>query len=263
MTSVFEDIARWRHLRNSSFFREKTVGFVPTMGNLHAGHLSLMEQACLHNDVSVMSIFLNAPQFEDQSDLADYPVTMKSDLDKARELGIDFVICPKHSALYPDDYSYRVTEKRLSKTLCGMKREDHFDGVLTVVLKLLQIVRPDRCYFGEKDYQQLQLVRGMASAFFLDLEIIACKTVRDPDGLALSSRNGRLSASERVLAAKFPEILRKGLSVDQVIYLLEKEGLTVEYVEEDMGRRFGAVQVGKTRLIDNFDLSDLEVSELD
>ena len=132
--------------------------------------------------------------------------------------------------------------------------------VLTVVLKLLRLIRPHRCYLGEKDYQQLQLVKGMVSAFFLDIEIVACKTVREPDGLALSSRNRNLSVLERELAAQFPQILRKGLPVERIIESLSQAGFAVEYVEEGMGRRFGAVRVGETRLIDNFKLVDLEAT---
>jgi len=261
MTVVIESLSEWRHLRSGLSFEKKALGLVPTMGNLHAGHLSLLERSRQQDDISVLSIFVNAPQFDDKEDLANYPRTLFSDLAAAGDLGIDYVIRPTHATLYPDDYSYRVTESRLSKTLCGKHRTGHFDGVLTVVLKLLQLVRPHRCYFGEKDYQQLQLVKGMVSAFFLDTEIIACPTVRDRDGLALSSRNSNLSASERALAIQFPRILRQRLPVEQIIGSLDAAGFTVEYVEEDMGRRFGAVRLGKTRLIDNFHLSDLEAAK--
>ena len=258
MTLVVESLLEWDRTRASPFFDERTVGFVPTMGNLHPGHISLMEQARCQNDISVLSIFVNAPQFDSPTDLANYPRTGDSDIEKARELGFDFVLCPTYAELYPDGYTFRVTESDLSLTLCGKQRKGHFDGVLTVVLKLLRLVRPHRTYFGEKDYQQLQLVKGMVSAFFLDTEIIACKTVRDQNGLALSSRNRNLSATERKLAIQFPQLLRKGLPVDQIIELLKEAGFVVDYVEEEMGRRLGAVRVGETRLIDNIELTELE-----
>jgi len=257
MTVVVETLSDWQRLRSSPVFEDSTVGFVPTMGNLHEGHLSLLKRSRQQNDISVLSIFVNAPQFDEKKDLTDYPRTLASDLNTARELDIDYVICPSHQALYPDEYTYRVRESRLSKILCGRNRKGHFEGVLTVVLKLLLLVRPDRCYFGEKDYQQLQLVQGMVTALFLGVEIVPCPTIRDSDGLALSSRNSKLSDSERALALKFPHILRQRLPVDQIIESLDEAGLRVEYVEETMDRRFGAVHVGSTRLIDNFKLSDL------
>lgn len=259
MTVVIESLSEWRHLRDGPAFEKKTIGFVPTMGNLHGGHLSLLERARQRDDISVLSIFVNAPQFDDKEDLEHYPRTLASDLEAGRKLNIDYIICPNHSDLYPDDYTYKVTETYLSKTLCGKYRKGHFDGVLTVVLKLLLLIRPHNCYFGEKDYQQFQLVKGMVSAFFLNTEIIASPTVRDRDGLALSSRNKNLSASERVLAPQFPRILRQKLAVGKIIDLLNEAGFTVEYVEETMGRRFGAVHLGETRLIDNFRLTNLSV----
>ncbi len=255
--TVVEELSEWRRLRKGPGFEGKTLGFVPTMGNLHEGHLSLLKRTRQQDDVSVLSIFVNAPQFDEKEDLERYPRALLSDLEKANDLGIDYIICPTYSDLYPDDYTYRVTESRLSKALCGKHRKGHFDGVLTVVLKLILLVRPHRCYFGEKDYQQLQLVKRMVSAFFLETEIVACPTVRDHDGLPLSSRNRNLSPSERDLAKEFPRILRRRLPLEQIEDSLNQAGFAVEYVAEEMGRRFGAVRVGGTRLIDNFPLSDL------
>lgn len=258
MTTVVESLTEWRNLRNGPAFEKQMVGLVPTMGNLHAGHRSLLESSSERDDITVLSIFVNAPQFDNKDDLSGYPRTLEADLRVAQDLEIDYVLCPTHAALYPDQYTYRVTESRLSKILCGKHRAGHFDGVLTVVLKLLLLVRPSRCYFGEKDFQQLQLIKGMVSAFFMDTEVIPCPTVRDKDGLALSSRNLRLSASERTLAARFQSILRQSLPLAKVTDSLNKAGFTVEYVEETLGRRFGAVYIGNTRLIDNVSLSDLD-----
>ena len=259
MTTVVESLTEWRNLRNCQAFEKKRIGFVPTMGNLHAGHLSLLERSRQQDDISVLSIFVNAPQFNDENDLEGYPRTLGADLQAARDKKIDYVLCPTHAALYPDDFTYKVTESLLSNTLCGQRRAGHFDGVLTVVLKLLLLVRPDRCYFGEKDYQQLQLIKGMVAAFFMDTEVVPCPTVRDHDGLAFSSRNLRLSDSERELAAQFPSILRQRLPLTEVTDSLNRAGFVVEYVEEALGRRFGAVYIGNKRLIDNIPLSELGV----
>jgi pantoate--beta-alanine ligase len=257
MTTVIESLTEWRDLRDGRDFAQKKVGFVPTMGNLHAGHTSLLDMSRQQNDISVLSIFVNAPQFNDKDDLERYPRTFEADLQAARNAETDYVLCPSHAALYPDDFTYKVTESRLSQILCGRHREGHFEGVLTVVLKLFLLVLPDRCYFGEKDFQQLQLIRGMVEAFFLDTEVVPCPTVRDRDGLALSSRNSQLSASERALASQFVPILRQKLPLPEVVDSLTNAGFVVEYVEETMGRRFGAVYVGNTRLIDNIPLGKL------
>jgi pantoate--beta-alanine ligase len=153
--------------------------------------------------------------------------------------------------MYHDGYRYQVTENTLSRELCGVHRPGHFDGVLSVVLKLFQLVKPDRAYFGEKDYQQLELVRGMAGAFFLDLEIVAVATVREADGLAMSSRNARLTPAQRAQAPVFPEILRSSPDAAEAAQRLEAFGFDVDYVEDRPSRRFGAVKLGDVRLIDN------------
>jgi pantoate--beta-alanine ligase len=164
------------------------------------------------------------------------------------------VLSPEFESIYPDRYRYKITESEESRILEGSHRPGHFDGVLTVVMKLFQIVAPTRAYFGEKDFQQLELIRGMAQAFFLNLEIVACPTVREPDGLAMSSRNMRLSATERRLAAEFPRILREAKTEDEAVAQLTAAGLRVDYVEQYKGRRCAAVHLGQVRLIDNLAL---------
>ncbi len=156
--------------------------------------------------------------------------------------------------MYPDGYAYRVSESRHSKMMEGEHRPGHFDGVLTVVLKLLNIIRPARAYFGEKDYQQLRLIQGMVQAMFLDVEIVPVATVRESDGLALSSRNALLTGEGRSRAAAFPRYLGEMPSADEARTRLISEGFKVEYVEEIKGRRFGAVVVDEVRLIDNVPL---------
>ncbi|MEE4601773.1 MAG: pantoate--beta-alanine ligase, partial [Desulfobacteraceae bacterium] len=168
--------------------------------------------------------------------------------------GVDAIFFPDYSELYPDDYRYRVSENEVSPLLCGTHRPGHFDGVLSVVMKLLNLVRPQRAYFGEKDWQQLQLVKGMVEAFFMPLIIVGCPTVRDIDRLAISSRNLHLSKRHREKAARFPKILAAQAPAEEVARLLEADGFEVDYVQDFKGRRCAAIHCGGVRLIDNMPL---------
>lgn len=247
---VFSDLAAWRAARRGPGFAGRRIGFVPTMGALHAGHAALLERARGECERVVLSIFVNPAQFDDPADLARYPRALESDLKLAGGLA-DAVLAPSAAELYPDGYHYRVTETAFSRELEGAQRPGHFDGVLTVVLKLLNLVEADRAYFGEKDWQQLALVRGMAEAFFLRTAIVPCPTVRDSDGLALSSRNARLSPAGRRRAAEFPRLLRSAASESEAEAALQAAGFGVDYVARRDGRRLGAVRLEGVRLIDN------------
>ena len=229
----------------------RSIGFVPTMGALHRGHVSLVERAVAENDTVVVSIYVNPTQYDDPDDLANYPRPLEADLEKAEAAGAHLALVPAYEDLYADDYRFRVSEGKLSRELEGAHREGHFDGVLTVVMKLFGIVRPNRAYFGEKDWQQLQLVRDMARAFFLDLEVVPCPVVRETDGLAMSSRNARLGEKERELAPEFYRVLSSGEPVDEMTRALGKAGFEVDYVQRRGDRVLGAVRLGKVRLIDN------------
>ena len=251
---IIDRLDEWRRLRHSEAFRQQSVGLVPTMGNLHAGHLSLLQRCRLENDLAVMTLFVNPVQFDDPHDLSSYPRTFEADVEKAEECGVDFLLTPAPESVYPDGYRFRLTESDLSKRFCGKHRPGHFDGVLTVVLKLLNLVRADRAYFGEKDFQQFLLVRDMARSFFQETEIVPCPIIRDQDGLALSSRNSRLSPEQREIAARFPRILALPGSCEEIKAQLEAAGFGVDYVEEYEGRRLAAVRIGNVRLIDNFPL---------
>ena len=244
----------WKQLYKVGRYYEKQIGFVPTMGALHKGHVSLIEKCVNENDVAVVSVFVNPTQFNDLNDLKKYPKTFESDIQMLEGLNVDYLFSPDYNDMYPDNFTYRVSENDLSRKLCGAFRPGHFDGVLTIVLKLLNIIKPNRAYFGEKDYQQYKLIEGMCKAFFLDTEIIPCPIVRDDDGLAMSSRNILLKSDERKFALNFPKTLRKKKSSAEVKDELEKLGFKVDYVEDIDGRRFGAVYVGKVRLIDNVKL---------
>jgi pantoate--beta-alanine ligase len=251
VTTVVRSVSEWRALRAAL---DGAVGFVPTMGALHEGHLSLIVRAQAENPTTVVSIFLNPTQFNDPTDLARYPRADDRDLRLLEEAGVRYLFLPTRNVIYPDDFRYRVTETEHSRRLCGTHRPGHFDGVLTVCLRLFNIIRPTRAYFGEKDYQQLQLVDGMAHAFFLDLEIVPCPTVREPDGLALSSRNRLLPADARPLAAEFVRALRDNADPAAARDQLERLGFDVEYIEDREERRFGAVVLRGVRLIDNVPL---------
>lgn len=249
MLEIIDSLDAWRQRRAE--IGDRDLGFVPTMGALHHGHAALLERSEAENDVTVLSVYVNPTQFDQAGDLARYPQTLDADRRLAEDLGVDYLLFPDSREIYPDDYAYKVTESSFSRQLCGGHRAGHFDGVLTVVLKLLNLVQPRRAYFGEKDFQQLELVRGMVDALFLEVEIVGCATVREDDGLAASSRNHHLTPAERVQARAFPRLLQSPERSKDIVDQLEDRGFRVDYVEEIGGRRFGAVRLGKVRLIDN------------
>jgi pantoate--beta-alanine ligase len=251
VTRLLGDIAEWQRERGSQRGAGVTLGFVPTMGALHEGHLSLVRRSRAENDRTLVSIFVNEMQFDEPSDFAAYPRVLERDLAALGQEGADFVLAPAAAALYPDGYRYRVTETEQSRLLEGEFRPGHFDGVLTVVLKLLLVALAERAYFGEKDWQQLMLVRGMVDAFFLPTTIVGCPTVRERDGLAMSSRNSRLSAADRAVAPRFHDALCRPEAADAVARRLAAEGFSVDYVRDWGDRRVGAVRLGGVRLIDN------------
>ena len=244
--ATIDSIRSWRQRTP-----DETVGFVPTMGALHAGHLELIRASIAENDHTLVSIFVNPTQFNDPKDCGSYPISLQTDLLACEAAGVTAVFLPQYGMLYPDDYTYRVTELEESNVLEGAMRPGHFDGVLTVVLKLLLLAKADRAYFGEKDWQQLKLVSGLAKAFFVPTTIIAVPTMREEDGLAMSSRNVRLSSEARILAPEFYRVLSTAVDCAMARSELEALGFEVEYVDERDGRRLGAVQLDGVRLIDN------------
>ena len=227
------------------------IGFVPTMGGLHEGHLSLIKKCISENDISVVSVFLNPTQFNDKNDLISYPADKDEDIAFLEKAGIDFAFMPDYKNMYPDDYAYKVIETDFSKKLCGAKRPGHFDGVLSVVMKLFNIVQPDRAYFGEKDYQQFQLLKGMAETFFMDVELVGCPIIRESNGLAVSSRNRKLSPESLKTAPKLYETLISGHSLRKMAETLESSGFRVDYLTAKSGRLYAAAFLEGVRLIDN------------
>ncbi|MDF1567106.1 MAG: pantoate--beta-alanine ligase [Spirochaetaceae bacterium] len=246
LRNASEAKARFRSCRAAG----ESLGFVPTMGSLHPGHLSLVERSVRENDRTAVSIFVNPTQFDDPDDLEGYPRDYEADQKLLDDTEADILFFPEARELYADEYRYRLTEGELSRVLEGAHREGHFDGVLTVVMKLLCIVGPDRAYFGEKDWQQYKLIAGMAEAFFLDVEIVPCPLIREPDGLAMSSRNSLLTPEERKIAPLFHRVLSGGGDVISMKRALQAN-FDVDYVERRSGRVLGAVRLGKVRLIDN------------
>jgi len=254
MLKILSTPAEWQHINRTNEMKNKTIGFVPTMGALHKGHLSLVERCLKENDITIVSIFVNPTQFNDSMDFSSYPKTLEEDKSLLKKAGISWLFLPTYETLYADDYSYKIIETKLSKKLCGVHRPGHFDGVLTVVMKLLNIIKPTRAYFGEKDYQQYLLIKKMTKAFFIDTEIIPCNTVRESSGLACSSRNNILSPKDKARASEFYHILNKNISKKEMQTQLEKSGFTVDYIENLNNRRLGAVVLNNVRLIDNVTL---------
>ena len=198
-----EQVRAWRRAHTAS------LGLTPTMGYLHEGHLSLVRRSLAENEVSVASIFVNPTQFGPNEDLDRYPRDEEGDLGQLRELGVDAVYLPSVEAMYPEGYQTYVTVEGLSQGLEGGSRPVHFRGVATVVTKLLNVVQPDRAYFGRKDGQQLRVIRQLARDLDLPGEIVACDTVREADGLAMSSRNAYLTPEQRPAAVVLSQALRQ------------------------------------------------------
>ncbi len=258
----------------------KSIGFVPTMGALHAGHIALIKQARSENNLVVCSVFVNPVQFNKAEDLKAYPRTLDSDLAQLEQSGCDAVFCPEVKEIYPEPETRVYDFGHLDKVMEGRFREGHFNGVAIVVNKLLNIVEPHRAYFGEKDFQQLQVVRALARMEGHDVEIVSCPTVRESDGLALSSRNVRLTEAQRKEAPKIYQALQmaRDLYPDHGVHFIKENvtahinrssELTVEYFEivwadnllpvdtPEAGRTAVAciaVYAGPVRLIDNLTL---------
>jgi pantoate--beta-alanine ligase len=234
--------------------RDGPVGLVPTMGSLHEGHLSLLRAARAECDTVVMSLFVNPAQFEDEEDLDTYPGDEGRDLALADEAGVDLVFAPAREEMYPSGFQTWVEVTELGSILEGKVRPGHFRGVATAVLKLFSIVAPDRAYFGQKDAQQAAVIRRLVSDLALGVEIRVLPTVRDADGLALSSRNAHLSPEERRRALALPRALATKDAKAARELLAQSNGVVVDYlevVELDPPVLAGAIRVGRTRLIDN------------
>jgi pantoate--beta-alanine ligase len=256
MNHVWKTLADWRERRRG--LTGRGIGFVPTMGALHRGHASLVERCRAENEIVVVSIFVNPSQFNDPKDLERYPQTLEQDLALLERLGADDVIVPRAAEVYPNGYRLRVEPVAGVPSMESAFRPGFLQGVLTVVLKLLNLVRADRAYFGEKDYQQLRAVTGLAEEFFTGTRIVPCPTVREESGLALSSRNALLSPQARDKAAQIVRALTTARDCGEARQFLTAAGFTVDYVEEQWGRRFAAAFLEGVRLIDNVAVAEVQ-----
>lgn len=247
--NIVSKVNTWHDIKKT--LQGKSLGFVPTMGHLHEGHLSLFRRSRVENDITIASIFVNPTQFNQARDFDLYPRTIEQDKALLAACAVDFLLLPDAESMYPDKYQIQVTETELSTELEGEFRPGHFNGMLTIVLKLLNIVQPSRAYFGEKDYQQLLLIKKMTAALFLPIEIVPCTTMRAEDGLALSSRNSRLNQEQRQKAAHFPALLKGSQQPEAIAQQLYALGFKVDYIIDKWQRRLGAVWIDDVRLIDN------------
>ncbi|MDX6487438.1 MAG: pantoate--beta-alanine ligase [Gaiellaceae bacterium] len=237
----------------------RDVGLVPTMGAFHEGHLSLIRAARAESQTVVVSLFVNPAQFAEAADLDGYPRDEQRDAELAEAAGVDVLFAPSVEELYPPGFQTWIEVEELSRGLEGEFRPGHFRGVATVCLKLFNIVRPSRAYFGQKDAQQAAVLRRMVADLNLDVELRVLPTVRDADGLALSSRNVLLSPEDRARGLTLPRALHAGAGADDPVAtaLAALDGLEVDYVavaDFDPPVLAGAVRVGSTRLIDNVPL---------
>ena len=283
MAAAAATIGQVREAVREARRRGERVGLVPTLGALHHGHVGLLRAARAENGFVVVSLFVNPTQFSPGEDYESYPRPLEKDLKICRDEGVDFVFAPQPAEMYPAGFATMVHVAGMTEKMCGASRPGHFDGVCTVVAKLFGIVRPDAAYFGEKDAQQLAVVRQMARDLNLAVEIRACPLVRDADGLATSSRNQHLSARQRASALVLGRALaqtrerieageRDAASVADGVRRLvgEESGVALEYVAvvdpdtladleriEDRALVALAARVGRTRLIDNVLLRNL------
>jgi len=267
------------------YIKEKnlTIGLVPTMGALHKGHLSLVERSLLENDFTIVSIFINPTQFNDKEDLANYPKNLTKDCDFLEAISDDIIIfAPEISDVYDKNISVKKFDfQGLDRFMEGKYRKGHFEGVATVVSRLFEIVKPNKAYFGEKDYQQLKIIQQLVVQYRIPVNIIGCKIIREDDGLALSSRNSKLGSHSRNIASKIFELLNycrvhfDSMNLDEIInhvniffekiseieleYFIIADSETLipakEIIKDKQYRAFVAVRLDGVRLIDNIELN--------
>jgi len=267
------------------YIKEKnlTIGLVPTMGALHKGHLSLVEKSLVENDFTIVSIFINPTQFNDKEDLANYPKNLTKDCDFLEAISDDIIIfAPEISDIYDKNISVKKFDfQGLDRFMEGKYRKGHFEGVATVVSRLFEIVKPNKAYFGEKDYQQLKIIQQLVVQYRIPVNIIGCKIIREDDGLALSSRNSKLGSHSRNIASKIFELLNycrvhfDSMNLDEIInhvniffekiseieleYFIIADSETLipakEIIKDKQYRAFVAVRLDGVRLIDNIELN--------
>lgn len=248
---IVSTINELKILRNNI---KESVGFVATMGCLHDGHASLIKRSKKENETTLLSIFVNPTQFNNKDDLKNYPKTRDADVTLAKQLGVDIVFIPDGDAMYPDHYHFKLsTCDPLAAKFEGEFRPGHYDGVLSIVMKLLNLTKPHNAYFGEKDFQQYVLIKRMVESFFMDINIIMCHTVREPSGLAMSSRNTRLNAEQKQRAELFAKTLQAEKDIETLKNKLIAANIKIDYVEHFENRLLAAVCIDDIRLIDTIE----------
>ena len=230
---------------------KKSIGLLPTMGALHEGHLSLAKRAKNENDVLICSVFVNPIQFNNQEDLEKYPRDLEGDLALLEGVNCDFVFAPSAEEVYAEKPEFTYSFGKLENVLEGPQRPGHFNGVATIVHKLFNWSKADKAYFGEKDFQQYKLLDGMVKSFFLDVNLIPCPIIREKSGLAISSRNRKLSETGKEKAALLHQVISEKTNLQEKQEKLEKEGFVVDYITEKDNRIFVAAFLEDVRLIDN------------
>jgi len=246
-TIIIKTIDEMRTFTAEAKMRKSGLGLVPTMGALHDGHLSLIRRSVSENDLTVVSIFVNPIQFNDTADLEAYPKTLSTDADLAAEAGAAVIFAPDADEMYPKGFSTYVDMAGITEKLCGASRDSHFKGVLTVVNKLFCIVDPERAYFGEKDIQQLTIVKKMVSDLCMNIEIVECPTIREDDGLAMSSRNKRLGPEERIASRS----IFLALTAAKALYDKgEKSPEKLTFIMQDIIKKEPLLRIDYAELVD-------------
>jgi pantoate--beta-alanine ligase len=210
----------------------KCIGFVPTMGALHDGHISLVKRCKEENDICIVSIFVNPTQFNDKKDLETYPRTLEKDCESLEPVGCSYIFAPTETEMYPEPDTRVFDFGSIAEVMEGKHRPGHFNGVAQIVSKLFDAVEPDKAYFGEKDFQQVAIIRAMVKQLNMPVQIIACPILRDADGLALSSRNARLSSTQRQKAPAIARILKESATFAQTKSLEEVKRFVIESINE-------------------------------
>lgn len=233
---IFNKIAELQSFLNNLQSQNKLVAFVPTMGALHLGHISLVEKAKQENDIVVVSIFVNPLQFNNKSDLEKYPRNIEQDIEILQKHDVDVLFVPDEAEIYPNDaekYILQVNFGNLGKILEAKYRPGHFEGVAIVVKRLFEIVKPTNAYFGEKDFQQLLIIKSLVKQAKININIVACELVREDDGMAMSSRNQRLSSEERIVARKISKTLLKSKELANTFSVSELKKWVINEINEE------------------------------
>jgi len=261
MMEIIRNISVMKESAKKYMKEGKNIGFVPTMGALHEGHLSLIKRCRQENDIAVVSIFVNPLQFGPSEDYEEYPRDFEGDIEKLKALKVDVLFFPSEKQMYPKGYCTYITVEELSDKLCGAFRKGHFSAVATVVTKLFNIVKPTRAYFGQKDYQQSVIIKKMVKDLNIDVDIVVCPTVREEDGLAMSSRNLYLNKNERKSAScifktlcQAEEMLKQGKGFKEI-----KEFMFKSLISEPLIKEVQYASIYDPQTLNEIELSDINI----